>query len=225
VGRKFDVALPLGTEPLLRGDGSALDLRGRNWLDIMLRLAPGQSVDAATTLVRGLQPQIRENTIPDLPAELVARYLRGALTLTPASKGVSPLRTRFQQPLVLLMMVVAAVLLIACANVANLLLARAAERRREVSVRVSLGASRWQLARQLFVESLVLAGISAVLGLLFARWTTGLLGSRPPPIPSFWTWRSTGECWHSPPPSLLEPRFSSGPRRPGRPPSWRLTSR
>ncbi|MBI4263788.1 MAG: ABC transporter permease [Acidobacteria bacterium] len=171
VGRTFDVILPLGTEPLLLGANSALDLAGRFWLDIMLRLAPGQTEDAAAAIVRGLQPQIRAATAEGLPDE----YLSTPLALAPASHGRSPLRTRFQQPLALLIVVVALVLLVACANLANLLLARAAARQHDVSVRIALGAPRWRLACQCLVESLVLSSLGAVLGLLFARWTGRLL--------------------------------------------------
>src|SRR3989442_3232490 len=170
VGRSFNVVLPLGAEPLVKGRETWLDGRSTWWLSVMARLKPGQSADAATQTIRALQPQIREATAPGWEG-----YLKDPLTLLPAAGGESALRRRYERPLVIIMIIVALVLVIACANVANLLLARAAARRHELSVRLALGASRWRLARPLLAESGVLSGIGAALGLLVARWGSPLL--------------------------------------------------
>src|SRR5262249_48755580 len=135
----------------------------------MLRLKPGQSLAAGTAAARALQPGVVAATGP--------QFAREPFTLAPAwrgATGVAGLRQKFTRPLLTLLAVVALVLVVACVNIANLLLARAAGRRHELSVHAALGATRWRLARGPLAESLVLAGLGAILGLGLAVWGSHL---------------------------------------------------
>src|SRR5438093_2286236 len=165
VGRAFDIVVPASSATTF------IDRRSPWLMTVMVRLKPGQSLDRATAALRGIQPQIREAAMPhDVSPRSQANFLRDALTLVPAGTGTSALRQRYERPLLTIFVVVALVLLIACANIANLLLARATARRHELGVRLALGATEWRLARLLLVESLVLSAAGAAAGLLFAAW-------------------------------------------------------
>lgn len=163
VGQRADVIVPLGTEPLLAGANSGLDLRGRHVLRMMVRRRADQTLPAATAALHNIQQETRD---PDL---------QEPLALSPAAKGRSPLRNQYQQALLMLMIVAGGVLLIACVNIANLMMARAAARRHEMSLRVALGASRARLARLLLVESAVLSTMGAGLGFVVAQWMSRLI--------------------------------------------------
>jgi predicted permease len=148
------------------------DRRGR-WVQVFGRLKPGYTVQSAQAPLQGLFTQIRgyEMTLPAAKtwsAYAREQFMKGRLLVAKADLGYSPLRNDFSTALIVLMCMVGLVLLIACANVANLLIARAFARQKEIAVRLSLGSSRGRLVRQLLAESLVLSFIGGALGLAVA---------------------------------------------------------
>lgn len=185
VGRGFDVVLPLGAEPIVRGPGSSLRNPRALSLLVMLRLADGQSIDAATRALRDLQADL-------VPAEAPA-FVREPFTLVPAARGAAnpgaPQRI-YERPLATMFAGVALVLIIACVNVANLQLARVTMRGRDLSVRIAVGASRWRLARPLIVESLLLAAVGGLGGLIVALWgARALVGLTDTTVDPGFDWR------------------------------------
>jgi predicted permease len=170
IGWAYDVALPICAEPLFRGARSVLDKRDSWWLASLGRLAPGFTIEQATARLHAASPGIFEDTLPSnyTPADTKS-YREFRLAAFPAASGFSRLRDRYETPLVLLLAIAGLVLLIACANLANLMLARMAAREREIAVRLAIGASRGRVIRQLLVESALLAGIGAAAGALVSQ--------------------------------------------------------
>jgi len=171
------VTVPLACEPLLRGERSLMGTAkapGVWWMNLMGRLKPGASYEQARDSLNGAFQAAALEVMPppskaNEPAKLEPKnYPR--LVAESGSRGMLDRRRDYSGAIYGLFIVVALVLLIACANVANLLLARAALRGPEISMRLAIGAGRWRLVRQLLTESVLLAALGGAVGVLFAFW-------------------------------------------------------
>jgi putative ABC transport system permease protein len=179
VGDSVDVYVPIMMQPqIIPTWRPVLEKWDTRWLTVMARLRKGTSIDQARAGVNVLYRQLLRADAERLETkseDFRKQFAEKNLVLLPGARGTSGLRDSSGTALVVLMGMVGLVLFIACANVANLLLARASSRRKELALRIALGASRAQLVRQLLVESMLLALAGGALGILVAIWTGDLL--------------------------------------------------
>jgi predicted permease len=176
-GNQPQIYLPIAMQRIFKPTWKAiLDNPQFRWLTIMARLAPG------TSMARAQAPTDAAHRI-GVELELAKQHASGAdadpakyrLELRPAPQGINEFRKDEQTPLLALMAMAGLTLLIACANVASLTVARATARRREMSIRLAIGATRWNLVRQLLIEGVMLAAVGGALGLLVADWSAKAL--------------------------------------------------
>ena len=180
-----DVFIPMRADSVLEAvPGSSLRYSDEHfyWLEIMARLQPGVTIAQAQASLAPRFQQFAHQSAETLPAPAAAGAIRSTasdderkkdlpvLALQPGATGLDSLRRQYAQPIYILMTMVGLILLIACSNTANLLLSRAAARRREIAVRLSIGASRGRVIRQLLTESVLLAVLGGVLGIVVAAW-------------------------------------------------------
>jgi predicted permease len=182
------IRVPILMEPIMNPQWAWMNPASRRarWVQVFARLKPGYTAESAQPALQTLFHQVREYEVTLPEAKEWSAYSReqflkaGTVTLEPAATGYSELRNNFSKALVVLMCMVGLVLMIACANVANLLIAKAFARQKEIAVRLSIGATRGQLVRQLLIESLVLSTAGGAIGVLLAfAMTRGLLALIP----------------------------------------------
>ena len=181
------IRIPILMQPvlMLEWTGVHMDDRRTRFVQVFARLKPGYTIASAQPPAQGLFHQLREYEMSLAAAKDWTQFsrdqfMRGTMNIEQAATGYSELRNSFSKALVVLMCMVGLVLLIACANVANLLIARAFARQKEIAVRLSIGASRGQLIRQLLIESLVLSLAGGAAGIFLAvTMTRGLIALIP----------------------------------------------
>ncbi|MBV9767023.1 MAG: ABC transporter permease [Acidobacteriaceae bacterium] len=177
-GQRSGLFVPIAMkEQLMPGRGALLD-RLDHWASLVGRLKPGVTIGRASAALRVIYPPLRDQDLAFMHSpspELRQEFSRKRIDLSPGGKGYSDVRDQFGDPLRLLMVMVGVVLLITLVNVANLLIARTVARQREMAIRLSVGAGRSMLIRQLLVEGLTLAAIGGSLGVALAFIGTPLL--------------------------------------------------
>src|SRR5262249_55038841 len=170
-GRAPQARIPMTMkDDLPRNDFQRLNTNRFRWVEVFGRLKPGMTIEKAQAGLQPLFHQILNREVTEAPfakASTIVKqeFLRMWMELMPGSKGRSNLRRTYSKPLLALMAIVGLVLLIACSNLANLLIARASARQKEIVVRLALGAGRGSLVRQLLLESLLLASVGGMLGI------------------------------------------------------------
>ncbi len=184
-GSKPQVFVPITMRGALGQGWRQWANRTNYWTYLFARLRPGVTIDGARasldTQYRAIIGDVEAPLQKGLSDATLAKFRAKPIGVEPGGTGQSQLHSEARTPLYLLLCVTGFVLLIACANIANLLLARSAARAGEMAVRLSIGASRWRLIRQLLTESLVLAALGGIAGLFVAHWTLALILSLIPP--------------------------------------------
>ena len=176
LGFRTKLFVPVTMKKQLTPAWDDLENRRSRWLQVYARLKPGVSSRQAEAFIRTLHRQIINEEVKDAWFSRVHEFARKSFltsyaAVIPGGQGFSTMRRVLEVPLKVLMALVGIVLLIACANVSNLMVARAAGRQKELAVRLALGAGRWRIVRQLFVESLILAFTGGALGLAVSYWS------------------------------------------------------
>jgi predicted permease len=181
LGARPRVFVPISMRALMNPGWRGFDNRQSYWAYLFARLKPGVSVDQAERAINAVyRPIITDVEAPlqkGMSDQTMAKFRTKEITVEPGQRGQSSVHKEARTPLIMLFAITGIVLLIACANIANLLLARGANRAMEMAVRLSLGASRRQVLAQLLTESCVLAVLGGIASLLVARWTLSLITS------------------------------------------------
>jgi predicted permease len=190
LGVKPEVFVPITMRAAMR-PGSKADFftnRRSYWAYLFARLKPGVTIEQARTAInvpyRGFVNDVEAPLQQGMSAQTLAKFRTKVVEVTEGPQGQSSVHGEARAPLILLLGVTALVLVIACANIANLLLARSAKRAAEMAVRLSIGASRWQLVLQLLTESVLLAALGGLAGLAVAQWTLVFIAQLLPEGPS-----------------------------------------
>ena len=187
LGAQPKVFVPMSMRELMLPRWKGLDNRRSYWAYLFARLKPGVSPEQARSAInvayRAIINDVEAPLQRGMSDQTMKRFRAKEIVVEPGGRGQSSMHTEARAPVLLLLVVTGVVLLIACANIANLLLARAANRAAEMAVRLSIGASRGQLVRQLLLESCLLALLGGAAGLLVARWTLhGIAALLPPDV-------------------------------------------
>jgi predicted permease len=178
-GQTPKIFVPIMAQPVIQPRYQVLDDHKSRWLTLAARLKPGETAATAEAGINPLWNALRAEEFPlfkSTSANFRKRFFDKAhLTVLDASKGFSPLRDQIGEPLLIVMGMVGLVVLMACVNISSLLLVRASGRAREMSIRYAMGASRWQIVRQLLIEGLMLGTLGGIVGLIVAPLATRAL--------------------------------------------------